>query len=61
MKKMVNYSKGENEKDSHLLFDMINAIQSCPVPTIARVNGSALGGGAGIVASCDIAIASILI
>lgn len=53
---MVNYSKGENEKDSHLLFDMINAIRNCPIPTIARVNGSALGGGAGIVAACDIAL-----
>eukprot|EP01127_Copromyxa_protea_P006017 TRINITY_DN15824_c0_g1_i1.p1 TRINITY_DN15824_c0_g1~~TRINITY_DN15824_c0_g1_i1.p1 ORF type:complete len:287 (+),score=73.47 TRINITY_DN15824_c0_g1_i1:40-900(+) len=56
MKKMAKYSKEENEKDSHALFDMFEAIRSTPVPTIARVNGAALGGGAGLVAACDIAI-----
>lgn len=56
MKKMAKYTKEENEKDSHALFDMFHAIRSSPVPTIARVNGAALGGGAGLVATCDIAV-----
>lgn len=56
MKKMAKYTKEENEKDSYALFDMFNAIRSSPIPTIARVNGAALGGGAGLVAACDMSI-----
>lgn len=58
MKKMVNYSREENEKDSLALFDMIAAIQNCPIPTLARVQGSALGGGCGLIAACDMAFAA---
>ena len=36
---------------------MFNAINLCPVPVIARVNGAALGGGSGLVAACDMAFA----
>ena len=54
MKKMVNYSKEENERDSHLLYDMFYAIRNCPLPVIGRINGNAFGGGSGIVAACDI-------
>jgi len=57
MKKMVNYTEEENEKDSHQLFDMVESIYSCPVPVIGRINGSAIGGGAGLVAACDFAYA----
>eukprot|EP01126_Amoeba_proteus_P043405 TRINITY_DN4762_c0_g2_i1.p1 TRINITY_DN4762_c0_g2~~TRINITY_DN4762_c0_g2_i1.p1 ORF type:complete len:306 (-),score=50.38 TRINITY_DN4762_c0_g2_i1:361-1278(-) len=56
MKKMVNYTKEENEEDAGKLFEMFRVIRSLPLPTIARVNGAALGGGAGLVAACDIAI-----
>lgn len=56
---MANYSQQENEKDSHALFDMFHAIRNAPIPTIARVNGAALGGGAGLVAACDMAIGGI--
>lgn len=40
------------------LADLIRAIRRCPKPVVARVNGHALGGGLGLVAGCDIAIAS---
>ena len=56
MKKMVNYSQEENKKDSHLLLDMYESIQSCPKPVLGRINGAAFGGGIGLLAVCDITI-----
>lgn len=40
------------------LADLIRAMRQCPRPIVARVNGHALGGGLGVVAGCDLAIAS---
>jgi methylglutaconyl-CoA hydratase len=40
------------------LAEMFHIIAACPTPTIARVNGAAMGGGLGLVTACDIAIAS---
>eukprot|EP01108_Squamamoeba_japonica_P005417 TRINITY_DN4273_c0_g1_i1.p2 TRINITY_DN4273_c0_g1~~TRINITY_DN4273_c0_g1_i1.p2 ORF type:complete len:245 (+),score=96.84 TRINITY_DN4273_c0_g1_i1:150-884(+) len=56
MRSMAEYSAEENKADSQKLFDMFYAIKTCPAPTIARVNGASLGGGAGLVACCDIAL-----
>lgn len=56
MAKMATYSEEENKADARKLYDMVAAIRFCPVPTIARVNGAALGGGAGLVSACDIAM-----
>lgn len=56
MKSMVDYSKEENIKDSHLLLDLYEGIYSCPKPVIGRINGHAFGGGIGLIAVCDIAI-----
>ena len=57
MKSMAKYSKEENIQDSRLLLDLYETIYSCPKPVIGRINGHAFGGGIGLVAVCDIAIA----
>jgi len=56
MKRMVHYSQAENKKDSMLLLDLYETISSCPKPIIGRINGSAFGGGIGLLAVCDITI-----
>ena len=57
MKRVVDYTQQENYEDSLRLALMLNKIYSCPKPVIARINGPAIGGGTGLVAVCDIAIA----
>lgn len=57
MKSMVNYSKEENIRDSKLLLDLYDTIYNCKKPVIAKINGHAFGGGLGLFAVCDIAIA----
>lgn len=57
MKKMASYPKEENVADAQRLSEMFAALERIPVPTIARVNGAAFGGGAGLVCACDFAIA----
>ncbi len=58
MKASVALSAEENREDSMALSLMLDALNSFPHPTIARIQGSAIGGGCGLVACCDIAIAS---
>jgi len=57
MKSMVKYSKDENMKDSRLLQDLYESIYNSPKITLAKVNGAAFGGGLGLFAACDIALA----
>jgi methylglutaconyl-CoA hydratase len=57
MKSMAKYSKEENIEDSRLLLNLYETIYTCPKPVIGRVNGHAFGGGIGLFAVCDIAIA----
>jgi methylglutaconyl-CoA hydratase len=57
MKKMASYPREENVADATRLSDMFVALEAIEVPTIARVNGAAFGGGAGLVSACDFAIA----
>ena len=54
----IDLSFDENVADAMRLYRMCEAIDYCPVPVIARVQGYALGGGSGLVASSDIAIAA---
>ena len=57
MKRMVDYSVDENVKDADALAKMLLTIRQCPKPVIARVHGAAIGGGVGLVAACDMAVA----
>jgi len=58
MKGMVDYGLDQNLADSRLLAQMFRALDELPMPLLARVQGPAIGGGAGLVAVADIAIAS---
>src|ERR1051325_5424514 len=57
MKRMVQYTREQNLEDARAVGRMYLAIAKCPKPVIARVHGHALGGGAGLVAACDIGVA----
>ena len=57
MKRMVGYSFEENVADANAMADMLRAIRDCPKPVIARIHGAAIGGGVGLTAACDIAVA----
>ncbi|MCA1939603.1 MAG: enoyl-CoA hydratase/isomerase family protein [Caenispirillum bisanense] len=56
MKRMAGYTRDQNVEDALGLAAMCRAIDTCPKPTIALVQGAAFGGGVGLVACCDIAI-----
>jgi methylglutaconyl-CoA hydratase len=57
MRSSVELSYEENIADALRLRAMLEAIDDCPAPVVARVQGHALGGGCGLVACCDIVIA----
>jgi len=58
MRRMGSASEEENRADATKLAAMLRAVAECPKPVIARVHGNALGGGAGLTAAADIAIAA---
>lgn len=60
MKRMAGYTYEENLADANALATMLHTLQSMKKPTIAKVQGAAFGGAVGLVACCDIAIASRL-
>lgn len=57
MRKMADYSFEENVADAMRLGTLLKTINTLPKPTIALVHGNAFGGGVGLTAVCDIAIA----
>ena len=58
MAKAIAYSRQENLSDAEDMARMIERLDTLPVPVIGRIQGSALGGGVGLAAICDIAIAA---
>jgi methylglutaconyl-CoA hydratase len=56
MKQMTTYSREQNIEDSRKILSLYDTIASCPKPVIGRINGPAFGGGAGLVAVCDLAV-----
>jgi len=58
MRRMAGYTPAENKADSLKLAELMSTLNTLSKPTIARVQGAAFGGGVGLVACCDIAIAS---
>jgi methylglutaconyl-CoA hydratase len=57
MRSAADLSYEDNVDDANALRGMLEAIDRCPAPVVAAVHGHALGGGAGLVACSDIAIA----
>lgn len=58
MKKMKSYSEKENMEDSNKLDKLFKVLYDFPKPIIGKIHGAALGGGSGLVAICDYALAS---
>jgi len=58
MRGMVDFGVAENVADSRALAELFRGIDELPMPVVARVQGPAIGGGAGLVAVSDVAIAS---
>ncbi len=56
MNRAAKYSAAENKDDARRLAHMLGSIYDSPKPTVALVNGPAMGGGLGLIAACDIAI-----
>jgi methylglutaconyl-CoA hydratase len=54
----IDLSYEENIEDALKLYRMCETIDRCPAPVVARIQGYALGGGSGLAACSDIAVAA---
>ncbi|HEV2403962.1 MAG TPA: enoyl-CoA hydratase-related protein [Ktedonobacterales bacterium] len=57
MKEAAAFSQEQNLQDALKLAELFDTINTFPCPVVARVNGTAMGGGAGLISVCDIVIA----
>ena len=57
MEAAADYTQKENEDDAYALAEMLRKLHGLPQMTLAIVQGAAMGGGAGLVAACDVAVA----
>ena len=58
MRRASAYDAERNRADARALEAMLRTLDELPKPTVALVNGLAIGGGVGLVAACDVAVAS---
>ena len=57
MRAMAEYSEEDNIEDALRLAELMSVLNHLTLPTVARINGHVFGGGVGLVACCDIAVA----
>lgn len=57
MRAASDYDFQQNTADGQAIFDLMLAVDRCPKPVVGRINGAAIGGGAGLVSCCDIVVA----
>jgi methylglutaconyl-CoA hydratase len=57
MRRAATWSEGENRKDAVALAKMLRTIAEFPKPVVARIHGNAFGGGSGLAAAADVAVA----
>ena len=58
MQRASSATREWNQGDARRCAAMLSRIAACPKPTVARVQGAALGGGVGLICACDIAVAA---
>jgi len=58
LREIVGYSFKQNLEESRALADVLFQLYALPKPTIAMVNGTAVGGGTGFLSACDIVVAA---
>lgn len=58
MQRASQSSQAWNLQDARRFTQMLHRIASCPKPTVARIQGAALGGGVGLACACDMALAA---
>ncbi len=56
MRSMATFGEADNQADALKLAELMRTLAYLPKPTVARVQGSAFGGGVGLIACCDVAI-----
>jgi methylglutaconyl-CoA hydratase len=57
MRSAAGAPEEENRQDAARVFRTLEALATCPKPVVARVHGAVVGGGVGLVAACDLAVA----
>jgi methylglutaconyl-CoA hydratase len=57
MRAAADYTFAQNVADGQAIFDLMQAVDCCTKPVVGRINGAAIGGGAGLVSCCDVVVA----
>jgi methylglutaconyl-CoA hydratase len=58
MRRAAGFSPEENRDDARRMARMLRTIDTCPLPVVGKIRGAAIGGGVGLAAVCDIAVAA---